>query len=347
MTNHENSLGRRAFITSIALAGAGMSPIVRRALAAGRQSDEPIPVGIIGLDTSHSPAFTGLINQADEESPELSGFRVVAAYPFGSRTIESSTSRIPQYTEEVQQLGVEIVDSIDDLLARVDVVLLLTNDGHPRLEQALQVLQTGKRMFLDKPVAASLRDAIAIVEAAKQYDAPIFSSSSLRYIDAAQAVRQGNRIGRVLGADAYSPLIIEETHPDLFWYGIHGVEILFTVLGTGCRSVARTTTATADVVVGTWEDDRLGTFRGIRDGTSEYGGIAYGAEAIAPLGPYEGYRSLVVEILEFFRTGVPPVSTDETLEIYAFMEAADESKRQGGASVTLEHAISEARHELP
>lgn len=341
----KDAFGRRDFITSIALAGAGLGLVGRRALPATRRHQDAIPVGIIGLDTSHAPAFARLINHPDEGAPEFSGFRVVAACPYGSRTIESSYSRIPQYTEEVQQLGVEIVDSIDELLERVEAVLLLTNDGQPRLEQSLQVLQAGKRAFLDKPVAASLADTIAIMEAAKQHDRPVFSSSSLRYMESAQAVRNKGSVGQVLGADAYSPSTIEETHPDLFWYGIHGVEILFTALGAGCESVTRTTTDTTDVVVGTWGGDRLGVFRGLRDGTSEYGGTAYGSERILPLGPYEGYEPLVVEILEFFRTGVPPVSMDETLEIYAFMEAADESKRQGGASVRLEDVVQRARQQ--
>ena len=42
-----------------------------------------------------------------------------------------------------------------------------------------------------------------------------------------------------------------------------------------------------------------------------------------------GYEPLLVEICKFFRTGKPPVTAEETLEIFAFMEAADESKRQG------------------
>ena len=49
-----------------------------------------------------------------------------------------------------------------------------------------------------------------------------------------------------------------------------------------------------------------------------------------PSGGYGGYEPLVVEIAKFFKTGKPPVSAEETLEIFAFMEAADESKRKGG-----------------
>ena len=151
----------------------------------------------------------------------------------------------------------------------------------------------------------------------------------------------------MLGADAYSPATLEKTHPDLFWYGIHGVETLFTVMGTGCETVQRIHKEGTDVVIGLWTGNRIGTFRGIREGERGYGGTAFGAEGIAPIGPYEGYRPLVVEIVNFFRTGRAPVSPEETLEIYAFMEAADESKRRGGVPVkvpqVLENAYEQAR----
>jgi len=297
-------------------------------------------VGIIGLDTSHSVAFTKLLNAENKES-DLQGFRVVAAYPHGSPDIESSVSRIPRYTEEIQEYGVKIVDSIDALIESVDVVLLETNDGRPHYKQVLPVLKAGKPVFIDKPIAGSLTDAVRIFEAAEAHNVPVFSSSSLRFMDNAQAIRNG-KIGRVTGADTYSPAILEPTHPDLFWYGIHGVETLFTVMGTGCESVVRISMDGTDIVVGTWQDGRIGTFRGIRSGEDGYGGTAFGENSIHPIGPYEGYRNLVVAIVQFFKTGIPPVSKEETLEIYAFMEAADESKRKGGVSIRLDNVLASA-----
>ena len=305
-------------------------------------SDEKVVrIGIIGLDTSHSPAFTRVFNDSEGEEA-FANFEVVAAYPYGSRTIESSYSRIPGYTEEVEAMGVEIVDSISELLTKVDVVLLETNDGHPHLEQALQVFEAGKPVFVDKPVTASLAEAVALFEAAERHEVPVFSSSSLRYTKSAQAIRDGE-VGDVLGASTYSPYQIEETHPDLYWYGIHGVEALFTVMGTGCESVRRVHTDSTAVVVGQWEGGRIGTFRGLQRGEQGYGGQAFGRTGIAQIGPYEGYEPLVRQIAEFFRTGQAPVSAEETLEIYAFMTAADESKRLGGDPVRLDAVLAEAR----
>lgn len=308
--------------------------------AAKQPARKQFRAGIIGLDTSHVIAFTKLLNDKNV-ALEVAGCPVVAAYPKGSPDIESSTSRVAGYTEQMKGMGVEIVDSIDALLEKVDVVFLETNDGRPHLEQLLPCLKAGKPTFIDKPVSGSLADAIAIYKAAEKYKVPVFSSSSLRFSPGAQALRNGS-LGKILGCETYSPCSLEKTHPDLYWYGIHGVETLFTVMGAGCESVTRTSTPGQDVVVGKWKEGRIGTFRGIRIGKSGYGGVAYGEKGIGPVGPYGGYKPLVVEIIEFFNTGKPPVSSKETLEIYAFMEAADESKRNGGKPVTLESVMKKA-----
>jgi hypothetical protein len=164
---------------------------------------------------------------------------------------------------------------------------------------------------------------------------PVFSASSLRYMKTVQSVRHENSIGKVLAADTFSPATLEPHHPDLFWYGIHGVEILFTVMGAGCEAVTRFSTDNTDVVVGTWTDGRIGTFRGTREGKHDYGGTAYGTTGNLVLGPFDGYDNLAVKISEFFESKKSPVADVETLEIYAFMAASDESKRKGGQRVRL------------
>ena len=342
-TPQRTPINRRTFMKTTAASAVGLSVAAHPStLYTMNKPLKELKAGIIGLDTSHSLAFAKVLNNS-QARPDMAGVRVVAAYPHGSKDIESSVSRIPGYTKDIQELGVEVVDSVDDLLKKVDVVLLETNDGRRHLEQAMLVFKAGKPVFIDKPIAASLSDTLAIFDAAKAYNVPMFSSSSLRYAKNAQEIRHGNKIGKVLGADAYSPAHLETTHPDLYWYGIHGVELLFTVMGTGCQRVTRTHTDDTDVVVGTWNDGRIGTFRGIRSGKSGYGGTAYGEEEVSPIGPYDGYEPLVVKIVEFFQTGKAPVAPEETIEIFAFMEAADESKRQGGQAVSLNEVLEKAR----
>jgi hypothetical protein len=309
-------------------------------MSAAAADDAVIRVGVIGLDTSHAPAFAKEMNNP-EAKEDVAGCRVVAAYPQGSPDIKSSLDRIPEYTKQFQDLQIEIVDSIETLLTKVDCVLLETNDGRPHLEQAIPVLKAKKRLFIDKPVAGSLADAVAIYRVAKATGTPVWSSSSLRYSPGAQAIR-GGAIGKVLGADTYSPAPTEQTHPDLFWYGIHGVETLFTVMGPECESVVRVHSPQLDVVTGRWSGGRIGTFRGIREGKADYGGTAFGDKDIKQVGPFGGYRPLVVEIVKFFKSGQVPVTPEETLAIYAFMEGAEESKREGGKEIKLADLMQHA-----
>ena len=325
---------RRTFIKTSTLAGAG---IMATGFSFGNTGNIPTQtgkrVGIIGLDTSHATAFTKSFNV--DILPELGGYKVVAAYPQGSKDIEASTSRVPGYTEEVKKMGVEIVDSIAELLQKVDAVLLESNDGRVHLEQAIPVFKSGKIMFIDKPLAGTLTDAFAIFQAAKDFNQPLFSSSSLRYMTNMEDIVKNQSVGTILGAETYSPCTLEATHPDFFWYGIHGIEALYTVMGTGCQTVSRVHTPDTDVVTGIWEDGRVGTFRGLRSGRTNYGGNVFGQRGIKSLGDYAGYEPLLKEIVKYFQTGVSPVSAEETLEIFTFMEAADESKRRGGAAVSL------------
>jgi predicted dehydrogenase len=336
----KNTIRRRSFIKTAAAGSLGIGLSGKPVLFAGTQDILEKKVGIIGLDTSHSVAFTQTLNDPSA-GPEFRGYKVAAAYPKGSNDIKSSVDRIPGYTEDVKKLGVEIVGSIDDLLKKTDVILLETNDGRLHLGQALEVMKSGKRMFIDKPIAASLSDAIAIFIAAEHYKVPVFSSSSLRYIPGADEIAKGS-IGKVLGADTFSPATLEKTHPDLFWYGVHGVETLFTVMGTGCKSVSGTFTEDTDQVTGLWSDNRIGTFRGIRNGKSDYGGIVFGEKGIMTLGKYSGYNPLLIEIIKFFQTGIPPVTSVETIEIFGFMTAAFKSKKLNGAPVLMESVIKEA-----
>lgn len=309
------------------------------------ESKPELRAGIIGLDTSHVIAFTKMLNTGNPEG-DLAGIRVVAAYPEGSKDIESSVKRVPEYTKKVKEMGVEIVDSIDDLLEKVDVVFLESNDGRPHLEQAIPVLKAGKPVFIDKPIAGSLTDAVALFELSRKYNTPMFSSSSLRFSKGAQSLRNG-AAGKITRCSTHSPCSLEATHPDLFWYGIHGVETLFTVMGPGCQTATRTVSnADRDEVVGKWSGGREGKFTGVRKGTPKgYGGTAVGENGEVAVGGYDGYKPLLVEIAKFFRTGKPPVSEEETLEIYSFMEAADESKRQGGKEIALATVLEKAKKE--
>jgi len=298
-------------------------------------------IGLIGLDTSHVIAFTKLLNDPAKDW----SYRVVAGYPGGSADIPSSANRVEGYTKQLKdEFGVEIVGSIEELCRKVDGVLLESVDGRPHLAQARPVIAAKKPLFIDKPMAGSLADVIEIFRLAKENNVPCWSSSSLRFGPGVLGMRNNDQIGEVRGCDAFSPCSLEEHHPDLYWYGVHGVELLFTIMGPGCESVQRLQTDGAEFVVGRWKDGRIGTYRGLKSGRQDYGAMVFGTKGIARSGGYEGYGHLVNEIVKFFETGHIPVPAEETIEIFAFMTAADESKKQGGCPVTLASVLEKAKN---
>jgi hypothetical protein len=303
--------------------------------------DAEIRIGMIGLDTSHCTEFTRRFNDTND-SNYIPGGKVVAAFKGGSPDIKESWSRVEGYTKQLQEkFGVKIVDSIEALCAEVDVVMLESVDGRPHLQQAIPVFKAKKPIFIDKPVAGSLADAIQIFRLARENKVPCFSSSSLRYYPGLVELKATN-IGELRGAISTGPAHLESHHPDLFWYGIHPTEALFTIMGTGCESVVRTSTEDTDVVTGVWKGGKVGTLRGLRNAVEPYRVTVFGSKAVVDQKPGGDYTPFLREVMKFFQTGVAPVSPEETIELFAFMEAADESKRQGGCPVKISDVMKKA-----
>jgi predicted dehydrogenase len=300
------------------------------------QQATPLRVGLIGLDTSHAPAFTQIFNDPSYVD-HVPGAKVVAAFKGGSPDIEASASRVEGFTTELRdKWKIEIVPDIATLCSKVDAVILTSVDGRVHLTQIRPVLEAKKRVFIDKPLAASLADAREIARLADQKGVAWFSASSLRFVQSIRTLRGNPKAGEILGCDVYSPASLEPHHPDLYWYGIHGIEILYSLMGPGCETVTRIHTPGADVVVGRWKGGRIGTWRGIRDGKSGYSATVFGKDGILTAeSTGSPYRGLMEEVVRFFQTGVSPVKPEETLEMFAFMEAADVSKNRDGKPVPM------------
>ncbi len=304
------------------------------ATAAATAQEPDLRIGLIGLDTSHVVSFTRILNDATHKD-YIKGGRVVAAYRGGSPDMPLSADRIDGFTAELRKYP-EIVfhDTIESLTAAVDAVMILSVDGRVHLEQAKRVFPSRKPVFIDKPFAASLKDAREIFRLAREHGVPCFSTSSRRYSPSLPALMQATA-GKVRGVISYGPAQIEPKHPDLFFYGIHSIEGLYTVMGPGCQSVVRTHTADIDVVTGVWADGRVGTFHGIRNAKASFGMVVFGTDGIVKEDAEMSNVPMLRDVLTFFRTGVSPVPAEVTLEIIAFMEAAEESKRLGGAPVSV------------
>jgi len=319
---------------------------------------EPIKVGVIGLDNYQAVAFTQLWHAPKVEG-DLAGLKVIAGFPAGSPDIDESVRELPKWTKGIQEFGVKIAASPDDVLKQVDAVLVMSLDGRAHLEQLKPVLKSGKPVYIGRPLAASLADTVEIFRLAKEHKTPIFSCSQHRFSPGFIGMKKHEDVGDVLGADVYGGCPREPHHPDLYWHAIHGVETLYAIMGPGCVSVTRAATEQADVVTGTWADGRVGTYRGIRKGALKYSATVFGTKGVSTAGvyghgvpvkgvvpindKYMAYEATAVEIAKFFKTKTAPVSAEETTELFAFMEAAEESKRQNGAVVKLADVLAKAK----
>jgi predicted dehydrogenase len=303
-------------------------------------STDIIRAGMIGMDTSHCRVFTEMLHDEKAEG-HVPGMRIVAAYPSFSPDIEKSASSVNSYKQTLsEKWGVKIVDSIPELFDQADVFLIESVDGRRHLPELKAIAATGKPVYIDKPLASNLADAKEIARIVTEQKIPCFSSSSLRFDPTFQKfLGEKEKYGKVLGCDAYSPAHLEKTNPGLFWYGVHGVEILFTLMGRGCKTVRCSSTEGADMAVGVWDDGRIGTMRGIRKGLSEFGASLICEKAVVDL-PRDMkapiYAGLLRAMVEFFKTKKPPVPIEETVEICAFMDAAYHSSEKDGDEIKIE-----------
>jgi predicted dehydrogenase len=323
------------------------------------QDTKPVRVGVLGLDNYQAIAYTQLFNDP-KAAGELAGLRVVAAYPAAaSEDIDDSVQSLPKWKAEIAKAGIKLVASIDELLRECDVVMIMSLDGRKHLEQATEVLKAGKRLYIGRPLAASLKDAVVIMAVAEKTKTPCWSSSQHRYSPGFIGMRNHPEVGRVLGCDVYGGCPTEPHHAELYWHAVHGIETLYTIMGPGCESVRCTSTPSAEAITGVWSDGRVGTFRGIKQGALKYSATVFGDKGVSVAGiyghgvpvkgvvptndRYMGYEGIALEMAKFFKGGAVPVSAAETLEIFAFMEAAHESKRQKGALVRVADVLEKAR----
>ncbi|WP_449540357.1 Gfo/Idh/MocA family protein [Ferdinandcohnia sp. Marseille-Q9671] len=291
-----------------------------------------VKIGMIGLDTSHASAFTKLLN--DPTNPfSIKGGEVTIAFPVGSADFELSYSRIEGITKEVEQYGVQIGKSIEEVAEQCDAILLESVDGRVHLEQVRKLVTYQKPIFVDKPFSLSSSEAAQMVALSEQYGTPIMSSSALRF---AEEVKQALAIqdkGKIIGADCYGPMEMIDTQPGYFWYGIHTIEMLYTILGSGAQHVTSVSTEDSDLIVSQWKDGRIGTARGNRKGNGEFGAIIHfekGSHSVSISNSSKPfYASLLEEIMLFFTSGRSSIPLHETVEIIRFIEVANESRKKG------------------
>lgn len=244
-------------------------------------------------------------------------------YPAGPSSFVDDAILI-QRTQVLKSFGVEIVSSAEEMIGKVDAVMLELQEGNLHFVMAKPFIESGIPIFIDKPFTCSVNDARRIFELARIHNTLVFSSSSLRYALEIQDLKQRKDVGEILGAETYSPAALHPKNPGLFNYGIHGIEMLYAIMGAGCELVRCFHKENWDVVVGIWRDGRIGVFRGMRKGSHSYGFTVFCEKSIvsSSIDTRFIYRELLKKIIEMFQTRKMPIDPEETIEIIAFIEAS-------------------------
>jgi hypothetical protein len=286
-------------------------------------------IGMVGLDTSHVTAFASLLHESSHEY-HVPGGRIVAAYPGGSPDFDLSANRVAAFTDELRdKYAVEIVDSISALRGKCDAIMLESIDGRVHLPQFREVAEWGIPVFIDKPLALSRDEAQEMANLAAEKGVRVTSASAIRFAEKFQAALAAGGEDPVTGGDFFGPMHFVEKCPGYFWYGIHSAEMLFAVMGAGCREVLATREDKQDVLVGRWSDGRLGTVRGNRTGNNGFGGVIHCASKSISFDVSDGkkpyYASLLEKVIPFFHGEGEVVAPVEMVEVIAFLEAANRS----------------------
>lgn len=318
----------------------------------------PVRIGVLGLDNYQAVAYAQLFNNP-KATGDLTGVKVVAAYPIGSDDIVDSKVNLEKWKTQIGKYGVEMVDSIDELLKRCDAVMIMSLDGRHHLKQVEPVLRAKKPVYIGRPLAGSLEDAIAIYKLADETKTPCWSSSQHRYSPGFSGMKDHPEVGKVLGCDVYGGCISEPNTPGFLWSALHSIETMYAILGPGCVSVTCTSSPTAEQFTCTWSDGRIGTFRGIKQGAVKYSATVFGDKGVSVAGiyghgvpvqgvvptkdEYMGYKGIAIEMAKFYKGGPTPVSADESIEIFALLQAAEQSKAAGGKTVRIDEVLKERK----
>ena len=349
----------RHLISLVTLAALGICCFDVRTYAA-----EPVRVGLLGIDNFGSVAYTEFLNRPHAEGV-FEGVRVVAAYPIGSDDYPDSDKLVASWKDQLLKMyqapkdpkdavpPIEMVNSVDELLKKCDAVMIFSMDGRLHLKQATEVLKAGKRLFISRPLASSPEDAVAILKLSAETKTPCWSSSQHRYSTGFSGMKNHPEVGRVIGCDVYGGWTVNAPEADKFTRPLHSIETLYTIMGPGVVSVTCTSTPMVESITAVWNDGRVGTYRGIKEGAVKYSATVFGDKGVSTAGiyghgvpvkgivptedKYVGYEGLAIEMAKFLKGGPVPVSAAETLEIFALMQAAESSKAQNGAVVRLQN----------
>ena len=292
--------------------------------------DRKIKVAIIGLDTSHSTAFPGLMLDPATD-PAFKNNTLIPTRCLRFDTPFQSPEGLDKRQAYLESIGVEVGTDFDWAVADCDAIMMVINDPAYHLEYFEKCAKLGKPIYIDKPVAATVSDTRKIFEIAKKYNVRFFSASSLRFdIDMEEALEQDIT---PRSAVVWGPVGIAAAGSSIVWYGVHAFEMLERIMGPGAESVTVVNDEKGHVCTVAYPDGKRGIVE-LNRKSPRYGCVIRNDEGQAVLVKCSGrvpyYVRLLTHIEQFFNgDDSAGVALDESMEIMKMLEAAELSSNSG------------------
>jgi len=178
-------------------------------------------IGLVGVESSHAEDFLRHLNSQTRH------------HDIAVTTLWGGD---PSRTAELLALVPDVVavDSLDQLIADVDAVIVSDRHGDLHLPHALPAIAARRPVFINKPFTCTLEDAIALVDAADHARTPLLSASALRWQTETAMLRQSlASLPGPFAISGHGTWYPESPYGGAIFYAIHTIELLQELLGTG------------------------------------------------------------------------------------------------------------------
>lgn len=286
-----------------------------------------IKIGVVGLDTSHSIEFVRRMQAPDcPADQKVAGLRATACLRF--ETPFQNRDGLDARQKTLEGWGVKVTESFEEAVADCDAIMMTINDAAFHLDYFRRCADLGKPIFLDKPMADTVAAGRMIFDLAAAKGLKVMSCSSLRYVTS--LLEACRTIPQPAQASTFGPLGKAPAGSSIVWYGVHAFEMLERAMGRGAASVTVVRDQMGVVCVVAYKDGRRGVVE-LAEGNYSYGGTLRGeGKAVAFVADMSrAYTLQLIEIETFFRTGQMSLGLDDTLEVMALLDAAQQSLTRG------------------
>ncbi len=294
-------------------------------------SANPVRLGVVGVDSSHLPAFTSRLHALTDAGEGRC--RVTTMFDPGEHFLPEKD--VEGWKTEARQMGVADAKSMDALLDQVDGVLVLSVNGHEHLAHATPALRRGLPTYIDKPLTCSPAEADRLAGIVRETGARCYSASSLRFAKELEDVAK--LPGEVVAVDVVGPGELNDAMAGLYFYGVHSVELADAILGPGVEAVRASSTPDRDLADLRYADGRLARIRLERRGGYAFGATVHTTQTlhsfVVDFEPV--YARLIAGMSRFFEGAEPPVSLDRIVENIKTMAAGNQSLTTNGDWVKL------------